>query len=272
MTEKRHRTLRQVANNQSFSLTAVVLIIAGVVVLAVAQVGHWWIGRAWEHSLLEQIGSILIAAMGIALIWEWRGRRALAGEIFEMARTATTLREAGLTGYSQHYLGEDWSEFFRGAREIDIFVAYGATWRASHRHQLVDALKDSATDIRVILGSTSVEAPCVAVLAERFSTTKEKLVEQVKEAIEDYAEIAKDARGHLRIFSWEGDHMFSGYRFDRTVILTLYSHTRRRQSVPTFSCKGPGPLYTFVEDELSTVVGLSELVFDSGENGGDGNA
>lgn len=266
MSQER-RTIRQLANDQAFSLTAIALIIVGAAILAVAQVTSWWIGRDWEHALLEQVGSIIIAAMGLALIWDWRGRRALAGEVFDMARTAASLRDSGLTGYSQNYLAEDWSEYFLGARNIDIFLVYGTAWRASHHHDLVEALKNKSTDIRVILGSTSTEGPYLQILAERFSDTEDKLLGRVNEAIKDYREIANGAKGRLRIYSWEGDHMFSGYRFDHKVILTLYSHTRRRQSVPTFSCVS-GPLYNFVNDEISTIMSMSNLVFDTDNAGG----
>jgi len=261
------RTLRELANDQAFSLTAIALVIVGGVILALAQVAPWWIGRDWEHALLEQVGSIIIAAMGLALIWDWRGRRALAGEVFDMARTAASLRDSGLTGYSHNYLGEDWSEFFLGARNIDIFLVYGTTWRASHHHHLVEALMSKSTDIRVILGSTSMDKPYLQVLAESFSDTEEKLLGRVNEAIKDYQDIASGAKGRLRIYTWEGDHMFSGYRFDHKVILTLYSHTRRRQSVPTFSCVS-GPLYNFVNDEIETIVNLSNVVFDTEATGG----
>ena|SRR5665213_1125610 len=264
---KRRRTLLELANDQAFLLTAIGLIAVGVTLLAVAQVSPWWIGRDWEHALLEQVGSILIAAMGLALIWEWRGRRALSGEIFDMVQTATSLRDSGLTKYSEDYLKVDWPKLFVGVREIDIFLVYGGTWRRNHHQKLVDALKGNA-HIRVVLGSTVKGTPHVRVLAERLDITEDTLLERVNEAIEEYKDIAKAAggKGCLRIYSWEGDHMFSGYRFDDEVILTLFSHSKERKNVPTFTCV-TGPLYNFFNQELSTIMDISKPVFDSCKNG-----
>jgi hypothetical protein len=50
-----------------------------------------------------------------------------------------------------------------------------------------------------------------------------------------------------------GDPVFSCYRFDRSAILTLYSHTRGRASVPTIVCRDGGNLYDFVRDELRAI-------------------
>src|SRR5436305_112072 len=74
--------------------------------------------------------SVLIISVGLAAVWELAGKRAFAREVLENARIASNIEKAGLTSIGASYIDEpEWENLFNGVRELDVFVAYGQTWR-----------------------------------------------------------------------------------------------------------------------------------------------
>jgi hypothetical protein len=163
------------------------------------------------------------------------------------AQLATDTASAGLVRIGANYLNElEWDALFTDVRELDIFVAYGQTWRnlhARHLHQLAQRVE---ARIRVFLPDPADEAT-VSVLADRFAITPAELTRRIEATREEYQHIHHP-----------GGRMFSFYRLDHVAVVGFYSHRRNRLSaIPVFVCTAPGSLYEFVIDELQAIVAQS---------------
>lgn len=68
------------------------------------------------------------------LLAEGTGEQRLDAAPVVPERLADDMRTAGLLRLGTTYLAElEWKELFAGVSELDVFVAYGQTWRASSR-------------------------------------------------------------------------------------------------------------------------------------------
>jgi hypothetical protein len=203
--------------------------------------------------LLQQFGSLLIASVTLALLWELVGKRAFASEIFEVARIGADVRNAALVRIGTSYLDDvEWEAYFATVEKLDIFLAYGSTWRGAHFHRLRTVAGKRGTRIRVYLPDPYNDS-LVSQLALRFSLTTEELKRRIIEAKSDFVGLRQEGGGDVFVDYHDGDPVFSCYRFDRSAILTLYSHTRARANVPTIVCRDGGTLYDFVRDELRAI-------------------
>jgi hypothetical protein len=222
---------------------------------ALADNGTW-------RLLLQEFGVVLIASVALALLWELVGKRTFASEMFAIARVGADVRNAGLVRVGTSYL-EDvaWQDLFETVEKLDIFVAYGSTWRTTHFQRLQAVARKPHSRIRVFLPNP-YDQELVTRLALRFSLTVDEVKRRIFDAKSDFAGFQQEGGGQVEVFYHGGDPVFSCYRFDRSVILTLYSHTRARQNVPTIVCRDGGNLYEFARDELRAIERQSQPASD----------
>lgn len=170
------------------------------------------------------------------------------------ATLAADIRDAGLVRVGSNYLNElEWEELFAGVRQLDIFVAYGQTWRNLHARHLHDLASRPGSRIRVFLPDPDDDV-AIAMLADRFAITVGELRRRIEATRHDYELLRQPAGAELEILYRPGDRLYSFYRLDETAVLGMYSHSRNRMpSIPVLVCRAPGSLYQFITDELRNI-------------------
>ncbi|WP_150241402.1 hypothetical protein [Nocardiopsis quinghaiensis] len=237
-----------------FILVAVAVSFIGILLLYLGSIERFWIGRDGVQALVNQLGSILVVSVSLALIWELLGKRAFAREIFENSRAMGDIEASGIQSIGTDYVSDpDWGELFRGVRELDIFVAYARTWRNSHLERLRDLAQVKGARIRVILPDPEC-SETVSTLARRFDMTEGDLRSAIEEARRDFIGLRNPEGAEVQVYYRKGDLVFSLYRFDARAVVTLYSHSQRRGQVPNVVCKSSGTIYSFVVDEFNGVL------------------
>jgi hypothetical protein len=151
----------------------------------------------------------------------------------------------------------DWDALFSGAEKVDIFVAYGRTWRNTHLPQLKEVVSNSKARLQVFLPDPQ-DMNTISILADRFSMKRDDLVGAILEAKEAFLGLRVPNGGEVKVYFRKGDSVFSCYRFDNHAVVTLYTHSRQRGQVPTLVCRNGGTLYDFVRQELRAIQGQSK--------------
>jgi hypothetical protein len=170
------------------------------------------------------------------------------------AELARDVAKTGLRRVGATFLPDlDWAALFADATELDIFMAYGQTWRNLHAPELTRMARRPRSRIRVFLTDPDDQLT-VSTLAHRFRISDQELRTRIEATRRDYLTLQQLEGADVQLRYWTGDRLFSFFRLDRTAILGLYSHSRSRASaVPVIVCEGPGELFQFVLDELSTI-------------------
>lgn len=226
----------------------------GVFLLYAGGRDDWFEDRDGAQVLSSQLGSVLIAAVALSLLWELVGKRSFSDEILAKVGLGSDVERAGLIRMTDQYLKEvEWDHYFRGVKKLDIVVAYGRTWRRTHWDQLTKIASDASARIRVILPDPA-HNPSMVVLADRFARTPAVLKSDIEEAIRDFCSLRAPGGATVDIFLHRGDQVFSGYRLDQIAIITLYSHSRKRKPVPTLVCQSGGTLFDFLYDEIGEMI------------------
>lgn len=239
---------RKVVTLSAVLLTAV-FVLAGVALL-------WWSGtrdlqgNPQLAAFAGQAGGTLLATGLLTIGWDLVGRRAFADEVLAKARVGADIDRAGIIRITDQYLeAVEWDELFRDVKRLDIVVAYGSTWRNTHRGRLERVAARPGTRLRVFLPDPG-DHDTMRVLAERFDMKVEDITAKVAEAVKDFKSLRRPDGGTVEVRLRKGDLVFTCYRFDSRAVLTLYSHSReRRTHVPTFVVS-EGQLFEFVYGEL----------------------
>ena len=72
-------------------------------------------------------------------------------ELLDAARLSADVQNAGLRRIAVHYLDIEWDDLLEGANHVDLFFAYGRTWRTAHATPLRRLIERNGTRLRVIL-------------------------------------------------------------------------------------------------------------------------
>lgn len=251
------KVLRRV-NTLRTLLIGIAIALVGVALLLLSGIGLMARHDALQ-SLVNQTGGLFVATGLFATLWDLAGKRAFADEIFAQTQLPFDIREAGIERVAMQYLEDvEWERMFNDVRELDIFLAYGRSWRHAQHTRLQQAARRPGNKIRVILPDPDDEQH-ISVLARRFNRSAETLKGDILEAIEEFAKLHWPGGADLTLYVRRGDWVFSCYRFDKRAVITLYSHSRERTDVPTFVV-AHGSLAAFVHNELGAIMGESRQI------------
>lgn len=99
----------------------------------------------------------------------------------------------------------------------------------------------------------------VQVLSRRFNCSTQQVKDGIMESAQAYAELALYGTADVRVWFWDGEPLHTIYRFDEQMVVTLYSHARKRQDVPVLVLS-QGTFYEFFDSELEAINGFSREV------------
>lgn len=241
----------------------------GFILLWISAYVDWLKEHEALRTVVRDFGSLLLVIVVITFLWEFWGKRVFLDEVLAKAHISKEISFAGLIKITDSFHSDiDWKAYFRTVDKLDIFFAYGRTWRNTYELELKQVASKENARIRVVLPDPEDEQT-VAELARRFNLTPESLKGAIRETEAFFRNLRKstDARGaQIDIWFLPAAPSFSFYRFDRVAILALYSHRHERAPVPTFICEMGGTLYDYIRKEFDAMIrenGLAKRVTDS---------
>jgi hypothetical protein len=86
-----------------------------------------WVKRA---TVVRELGAALFISVALTLLWDLAGKRAFSDEILAKANMSRDLADAGVELISDTFQTDrvNWSDLFKNACKLDIFVAYAHTY------------------------------------------------------------------------------------------------------------------------------------------------
>jgi hypothetical protein len=233
---------------------------AGLMLIYVAGRPDWFEKQPGLRSLSNGVGSMLLVSVAVGALLNLIGKRALTREIFETARLSTDLEVAGLRRVGMDYTAEpEWEQYFETTRRLDVFVAYGRTWRNLNLTRLKSLAAEPGAEINVYLPDLR-DPRTLDILTTRFNMTAESLRQAVDEARSAYLDLQVPGGARISVYGRAGDHVYTCYRFDSVAVLALYKHKKARGDVPTLVLRKGGTVYGFIEEELAAIHEQSHLL------------
>lgn len=259
MSTRRHNPYKQIMTLQAISTSALVLV-TGIALISIANLWHFIVEHPAAQNIVDNIGGSLIAGVALVLIWELRGRRSFTREILHDFQYANDIENSGIVRIGTEYLSDPaWDELFAGVNNIDLYIAYGSTWRQTHLGRLRAFASSSKNRLRIYLPDVH-DATMMSSLARRFDLKPEELIRRINDAAEQFADLRAADGARVEVYAHSGDTLFSCYRFDNKAVLTFYTNTRKRGPVPTIVCQVNGSIYDYLESELRAIHAQSRVL------------
>jgi len=240
--------------------TSAWVLVGSLITLAIG-IGLLWGSESLENrpilrSLSVNMGGLIVPSVALGVVWELLGKRRFVEEIFETASVSEAVRSAKVSVITTHFQeGVDWTHLMEGARELDVFVAAGRTWRSRLDSSLKSIASRSNAKINVILPDPT-KPEVIKELARRFGSTEENVRQNIEDAEKYYRDLALKsalAKGGMRIWHFDDAPVITFYRIDFTYVLATYRHFGLGD-VPTFVCHKGGSLATFVDEQIQNML------------------
>jgi hypothetical protein len=207
----------------------------------------------WE-VVVREAGALVFVTGLLSIFWELLAKRSLANEIINKVGISRQILAAGLRKVTPNFHRDiDWPELFKDAHQIDIFFAYGGSWRAAHYEELTAFARRSGARLRIVLPDPD-DAGIVDGMARRFGKTPAEIQERIRSSRSDFELTATNAVAKIEVWYLPRSPVFSYYRFDSVAIVALYHHKDIRATVPAFTFAKPGSLYDFFTDEFESMM------------------
>lgn len=256
----------QTITNLRVTIAAGVVTVVGLVMLIASGTNEWLLDdthAAWR-DVASQVGSLVLVSGIATLYWDLRGKRDLITEVLARVALKEDVEVAGLTAVSVDYRTVPWGDYIDRAKKIDLFMAYGQSWRKTYWPNLERFAGKSSHRLRLFLPDPH-DTATVELLSKRFKYEFHVTRGLIEEMATAMAALSKPNGAKIEIYYRAGDPTFTLYKFDDLAVATLYSNTRKRGSVPTFTVRG-GTLGEFFDANLedikvqSTAVAIADLM------------
>lgn len=240
------------------TLIAVVVVAVGVGLLYVSGRGDWFVHKAGAQTLLNGLAATLITTGGLAILWDLRGKRDIIEMVLAKTKLSGDVQAAGLQLVSMDWLAVPWKDYFTRSREIEIFISYGRSFRATHWESLKGFAQRRENKLYIYLPDPDDELS-VNVLAKRYASPAEKIRESILETARDIASLSQMGHADIRVYYRKGDPTYTCYKFDNQYVVTLYSNKRERGNVPTMII-GEGSYHEFFSKDMTAIRSQSQEV------------
>jgi hypothetical protein len=231
--------------------------LVGAIFILIAELPSWQ-NYLWLQSLLRDFGSLFIASVAVALVWELSSKRSFYAEALSTSRLVDDITETGLTGVSAKWHGNiDWQHLFRSSNHLRILFIYARTWRNTHRVDLIDFALRTSTKAVIVLPDPNNEI-LLTTIGQKINKEAQEVKNLILEAQNDFIEIFNRtgiANQKLEIWYFPYFPAYSYYCFGEKAIFTIYQHRKERMEVPTFAMESGGTLYDFFNQEFECIVG-----------------
>jgi hypothetical protein len=224
---------------------------------------------------VRDFGSLLIASVTVALLWELYAKRAFIDELLSQGRAsindliartilARELQEAGLRAFTTDFAHQvKWLDLFMGARRVDLFFSYARSWMNTNNEQLRKLATRADARIRVVLPDPENDQ-IVSELARRFGKSSDEIRANIRASTDDLLQIfvapfPEDTAPDFSLFYANTAPQFTFYRFDNRSVLALYKHREGRGGVPVFEAEEGGTIHLFVQQEMDAFIGDEQL-------------
>lgn len=220
------------------------------------------LSRPWIEALLSNVGALFIVSGALQLFWRLIEKRTFLAELLDKIGIAGDVVQAGITGVPEDFNHDiNWNELFDDVRELDIFFAYGRTWRGNNERYLRLVAQDKRAVVRVVVPDPQ-DRLVIDTLATKFRKSAGQVQAEITDAIQFFHGIFESdtARAKYTLCLLKQPPVFSAYRFDGRAIIAFYKHRHGRGGVPSLIVKKGGSIFSFISHELDALTNPAEAL------------
>lgn len=211
-------------------------------------------------NIFDDTASALFITGLFGLFNEFILKRDQLDMIIDKVNLKKSIDNAGIEDIVLGWQGIPYNKLFSETKKnIDVVNAYGQTWLKYYREKLLKVLKETNTNIRVILLDPNDDINMEA-FSRHYNISKDELINRIKNVTNMCKSIYNEAgvidENRLKIYYHKGIQTLALYRFDKYIVSNELEITKDFSSgaeFPNIICKDSNDKYTLYKIYLNQI-------------------
>ena len=218
-------------------------------------------------KLLDHLGAAILVVGCFSAYEKAIAEHLLIRHVSELFSLKHSIRESGLETIcpdaSEFNYGND---FLTESPSLCLVFNDGKKWSSNHYKQLSERFKHEKFSTDVFL--VNPQGPFLEILAEKTGDSPDRVRRKIERSISNFKDLYEESgkQGQLRIYYLNLFPTYTAFLNDKSGVVSWYSISSGRTSVPAFVMKNinqSDTFFEFVKNDIERLKQQSEIHFDS---------
>lgn len=207
--------------------------------------------RVFLQTLFSTIATVFLANGA----WEWIAKERFADSILKMVRISENIAKSGIDSVYIDFNDINWKNEFANTNSFTAAFVYAYSWR-NHNDTAIRSFakrKKHRQQMRIIVPDPQ-NCDVISDLDRRFRFAKGETKKRIEECIQYYYTLG------ATVYLFEGTLQSSYYLMDKTGIMSFFSHSKIKGTVPAIKASKNGNMYKYIQTDIESLISRSSKV------------
>lgn len=207
--------------------------------------------RIFGLTLSSTIATVILANV----LWEVIAKENFAKSILEQVRISENIAQSGIDSVYVDFRDIDWGKEFRNTKTFTAVFIYAYSWRSNNdAHIKKFASKSSRRKKMTIIVPDPENIEIMSDLDRRFNFERGATKKKVEDCIKYFFDLG------ATVYLYGGTLQASYYKMDNECIMSFFTHTKEKGTVPALKAAKDGNMYKYISKDIDALIGQSDQV------------
>lgn len=207
--------------------------------------------RIFILTLFSTIATVILANV----LWEVIAKENFAKTILEQVRISENIARSGIDSVYVDFKEIDWGKEFRNTKTFTAAFTYAYSWRSNNESYIKKFVaKASRRNKMNIIVPDPENSEIMSDLDRRFNFENGATKKKVEDCIKFFVDLG------ATVYLYNGTLQASYYKMDKECIMSFFTHTKEKGTVPTLKAAKNGNMYNYISTELDSLINHSSRV------------
>ena len=200
-------------------------------------------------SIVSTVATVLLAGV----LWEIIAKKNFSKYLLDQVKISENIAKSGIDTVYVDFKEIDWKKEFKDTRSFTAVFVYAYSWRNSNERVIKEFAKKQRHKMTVIVPDPRNDN-VMSDLDRRFNFEKGETKKRVEDCIKFYFDL------HVQVYVFGGTLQSSYYLMDKTGIMSFFSHSTEKGTVPAIRAIKGGEMYNYISNDIKSLQNRSRKV------------
>lgn len=207
--------------------------------------------RIFLLTLLSTIATVILANV----LWEVIAKDNFAKSILEQVKISENIAQSGIDTVYVDFRTIDWCKEFENTKAFTAAFVYAYSWRSSNDVYIKKFVsKPSRCKKMNIIVPDPENTAIMADFDRRFNFESGDTKKKVEDCIKYFVDLG------ATVYLYSGTLQASYYKMDKDCIMSFFTHTKEKGTVPALRAAKNGNMYNYISKDLDSLISQSSRV------------
>ena len=204
--------------------------------------------RNFLSILFSTIATVLLANV----LWEGIAKENFARSLLKQVRISENIAQSGIDSVYVDFRDIDWKKEFENTKSFTAAFVYAYSWRSHNEKSIKDFTAKSThrKNMKIIVPDPE-NRDIMSDLDRRFNFESGETRKRVEDCIKYYCDLG------VSVYVFEGTLQSSYYLMDQVGIMSFFTHSKEKGTVPALKANKSGNMYKYIHEDIASLLNRS---------------